>query len=335
MNIRQTKIFLSVLVLFLGVLACDLLATQPPVVYESPTPNQTDIALNALMQTIQPTLTALVLTDASTSVDTDAGVQAVEPTHTPQPPLPTNTPLPTYTPYPTYTLIPPPTNTAVPPNVGPGMRPGTSIAAAYIHTPPTINGDLSDWSLGIYPATSVVFGAGNHTGETDLSANVMVGWNLNYLYIGSRVKDDAYVQIATGAHLYKGDSIEILLDTNVSGDYYYDVLSNDDYQLGVSPGNPNAGTNPEAYLWYPSSVEGWRSQVQIGILPTANGYHIELAIPWSVFGISPYSGQHFGFAFSVSDNDLAGQAVQQTMVSNVSTRMLTHPMTWGDLTLTD
>jgi hypothetical protein len=75
--------------------------------------------------------------------------------------------------------------------------------------------------------------------------------------------------------------------------------------------------------------------VQIGVLATTNGYHIELAIPWSTFSVNPYAGQHFGFAFSVSDNDLGGQSVQQSLISNVSTRMLTHPMTWGDLTLTN
>jgi len=215
------------------------------------------------------------------------------------------------------------------------MRPGTSVAAAYMHSAPTINGDLSDWGLGIYQANSLVYGAADHVSEGDLSANLMVGWDVNYLYIGSRIKDDIYVQISNGAYIYKGDSIEILLDTDVRTDFYYDVLSYDDYQLGVSPGNPSRGTNPEAYMWYPLSVKGPRSQVQIGVLSTANGYHLELAIPWSLYGISPYSGQHFGFAFSVSDNDNAGQAVQQTMISNVPTRMLTHPMTWGDLTLTD
>jgi hypothetical protein len=149
------------------------------------------------------------------------------------------------------------------------------------------------------------------------------------------VKDDAYVQISQGAKIYRGDSIEILLDKDVSGDFYYDVLSPDDYQLGVSPGNPSIGTNPEAYLWYPTSIRGRPTQVKLGVSASSNGYHIELAIPWSMYRVLPYSGQHFGFAYSVSDNDLSGQAVQQTMISNVSTRQFTHPMTWGDLTLID
>jgi len=214
------------------------------------------------------------------------------------------------------------------------MRAGTSIAAAYLNNPPTINGDLSDWSLGIYPAGTAVYGADQISDEADLKSNVMVGWDENNLYVGVRVWDEFYQQNETGRNLFKGDSVEILLDTNVGGDFYLNSLSNDDYQLGVSPGFTSKGNNPEAYLWFPTIVEGSRSQVQIGVLPLPGQYHIELAIPWSIFGVSPYAGQHFGFAFSVSDNDLGGQSVQQSMVSNVSTRNLARPMTWGDLTLT-
>lgn len=335
MKSRNWKLTLVALFLLISLLSCDFLATQRPVFPETATPDITATAVYNMVLTLQTTLTAMASGGS-------ANVPGAEASSTVEMAPPTYTPLPTYTPYPSQTPIP--SNTSIPPTmtftptasfVGPGMRTGTSVAAAYMHTPPTINGDLSDWSLGIYPVNSPVYGAGNRVSEADLSANLMVGWDVNYLYIGSRIKDDVYVQITNGAYIYKGDSIEILLDTDVRTDFYYDVLSYDDYQLGVSPGNPSRGTNPEAYMWFPVTVEGPRTQVQIGVLSTANGYHLELAIPWSLFGVTPYSGQHFGFAFSVSDNDSAGQAVQQTMISNVPTRKLTHPMTWGDLTLTD
>ncbi len=59
----------------------------------------------------------------------------------------------------------------------------------------------------------------------------------------------------------------------------------------------------------------------------------EVAIPWTVFEVKPKSGQHFGFVLSISDNDNASANAQQTMVSNVKTRILVDPTTWGDLTL--
>lgn len=335
MKSRNLKLVMPVFMLLISLLSCDILATQRPVIPETAAPDITATAVYNMVLTLQTTLTAMASGSNANVPGAEASptVEIIPPTYTP---LPTYTPYPSQTPIPSNTsILPTLTNTPTASYVGLGMRPGTSVAAAYMHSPPVINGDLSEWGLGIYQMPGVVYGANNLVSEADLSANLMVGWDVNYLYIGSRIKDDIYVQISNGAYIYKGDSVEILLDTDVRTDFYYDVLSYDDYQLGVSPGNPSRGTNPEAYMWYPANVAGPRSQVQIGVLSTANGYHLELAIPWSVYGVSPYSGQHFGFAFSVSDNDSAGQAVQQSMISNVSTRMLTHPMTWGDLTLTD
>jgi hypothetical protein len=90
---------------------------------------------------------------------------------------------------------------------------------------------------------------------------------------------------------------------------------------------------PEAYLWYPKAEEQGLDEVKIGVFYTDDGYKIEAAIPWSVLGITPKAGQHYGFAFSFNDNDDPDENVQQTLMSNVPTRRLTNPTTWGDLTL--
>jgi len=319
----------KILILLLAALAfsasgCYLPGLQP--VAATPAGNLTMTAFARLLETHQPTAspTAKVQSTKAPSAS-EVPPATPESSATPKPTLPpptsTTTAAPSITPSPTIS------------HAGPGMRSGTSIAAEYLTDPPNINGDFSDWDSRIYQASSVVYGAANRSNDADLSSTVMVGWTENYLYIGARVKDKIYVQNATGEDIFKGDSVEILLDTNVSGDYYYNQLSLDDYQLGVSPGNPRKNKNPEAYLWYPNNIAGSRSQVLIGILGTSNGYHIELAIPWSVFGVSPYDGQHFGFAFSVSDNDTSGTTEQQSMISNVLTRVLASPMTWGDLSL--
>jgi hypothetical protein len=342
MNSRVTKLTGIVVVLLLGILACDMgiFDTAQPQVYETPTPDLTKTAIIELLMQYQ-TSEAADLATSTQPADGQSQPMADDPNPTPEPLPPTETTPATATTPPTEThtltatFLPTITFTPSVTYSGADKRPGASISATRLHTSPVINGDLSDWSQSIYAANTVIYGGENHVSEADLSANVMVGWDANYLYIGAKVKDDAYVQNSTGSKLYKGDSIEVMLDKNISGDYYYDVLSPDDYQLGVSPGNPNVGNHPEAYLWYPVAIRGWVPQVQVAVIGTGDGYQVELAIPWNMYNVIPYSGQHFGFAFSVSDNDLAGQAVQQTMISNVSTRRLTHPMTWGDLTLTD
>lgn len=328
MNTNRWKLLGALGALGLAVLACALPGTASPTPFVFPTPNLTLTAF--FSQVTQP---------------------APPPTVTPAEGIGGGLPVPTSTPFPTSippTAPPSPTSppivvatataavvypTNTPSYAGPGMRSGPSFAATYLSTPPKIDGYVEEWTIPLYRAEAVVYGQSNWDNADDLSAAVFLGWDETYLYVGAKVHDDTYVQNATGAYLYQGDSLEILLDTDVSGDYYLASLSADDFQLGISPGNPAPNQNPEAYLWFPRSQEGRRSNVQIAATRSGSGYHIEAAIPWSVFGVTPTAGRHFGFVFSVSDNDLAGKNVQQSMVSLVSTRVLTAPTTWGDLTL--
>ncbi|MDO8969465.1 MAG: sugar-binding protein, partial [Saprospiraceae bacterium] len=207
--------------------------------------------------------------------------------------------------------------------------------ASYLSTKPIIDGDWNDLVNKEYPAEIVVYGSTTWKGRDDLGASFRIAWDAINLYIADKVRDDQYVQNATGEDIFKGDSIEILLDTKIADDYYYTKLSPDDFQLGITPGRPNTIGTKEAYLWLPTNIAGARSQVNIAAIrnETEGITRIEAAIPWSIFEITPEAGTHFGFALSVSDNDLSSQNVQQKMVSNVKTRVLTDPTTWGDLTL--
>ncbi len=213
------------------------------------------------------------------------------------------------------------------------MRPKFSMSGYYFSSPPNIDGRLGEWKQDRYPIENVVYGKSNHSGLNDLSGRAMISWDEDNLYLGIRVIDDKYVQNAKGSDLFKGDSLDILLDTDVASDFYLGALNGDDFQLGISPGSPDPNDNPEAYLWFPKSSEGKRTEVAIVSRTREDGYVVEAAIPWSVFSVSPSKGQHFGFAFSISDNDNRNQNIQQSMVSFVQIRTLDDPTTWGDLTL--
>ena len=209
---------------------------------------------------------------------------------------------------------------------------GLPVTAEYLTQPPVIDGDLSEWTGDQYGVNNVVFGASNWTGGADLSGTYSVGWDSANLYLAIKVTDDKFVQMSKGAYIYKGDSAEILLDSNLAGDFSGASLSTDDYQIGLSPGNFGS-IQPEAYRWFPKSVAGSLSSVQVAASKTDSGYDLEARIPWTVFGVTPLSGDHYGFVLSISDDDLAGTAVQQSLVSSVSTRVLTNPTTWGTLVL--
>lgn len=210
----------------------------------------------------------------------------------------------------------------------------TGVSAAYFASPPTIDGQLTEWTSPGFVIASPVYGIENWRGVDDLSGMSMFGWDEDYLYVAVQVTDDVYVQNAIGPHIYKGDSIEILYDANLAGDFYDNALSDDDFQLGFSPGNPLPAGNGQAYQWLPAFLEGARPEITIVAVPTAKGYDLEAVIPWSVLGIQPQAWQHYGLAISLCDNDKVDTVVQQSIISNTPDRRLTKPVTWGDLVLT-
>lgn len=180
----------------------------------------------------------------------------------------------------------------------------------------------------------VVFGRSNWSGADDLEPSYILGWDATYLYIGIKVHDDVYAQHATGASIFKGDSAEILIDTNLWGDFYSQTLDNDDYQIGFSPGYGTITGTKEAYLWNPSAVAGTRSQIKITAIAESKLYRMEIAIPWTTIGVTPRAGMAFGFVISVNDNDNTESNIEQTMMSNDSARTTyTDPTIWGELIL--
>jgi Carbohydrate family 9 binding domain-like len=278
-------------------------ATPPSPVADTDVPEPTDEPEKTATE--EPTATPEVLT-ATTTVTQTSGVPTVQPVFI--------TPL----------------STAV---IGGQSRPAGYFVAEYFPTGIVLDGNWDEWDSAQYPANYITYGYGNWTGENDLSASFRVGWNEQFLFIAAKVRDDVYAQNAQYHDIYKGDSLEILLDTDLYGDFNYDELSSDDYQLGISPGRPDVNGMREAYMWYPYVLAGARPEVGIGAMKVDDVYRVEVAIPWALFNTLPSMGRHYGFAFSVSDNDVLGSNVQESMASCVSDRHLTHPMTWGELVL--
>jgi hypothetical protein len=213
------------------------------------------------------------------------------------------------------------------------MRGSGQVYGSYMLQPPVLDGTWSEWPASESPINYVVYGLNSFNSSVDLSGSYKVGWDHTYLYLAVEVDDDKYTQVSSGSYLYMGDSLEILMDTNLIGDLSIKKLDGDDYQLGISPGLITPGSGQEAYLWYPSSLAGGRSSILIAAVGGDGTYHVEVAIPWYVFNVAPYEGMQLGFAMSISDDDLIGVARQQTMISSCSFRSLVDPTTWGTLTL--
>lgn len=332
MQSRIKKIILWVLMLIAGSLACSISGSEPTQSAQSITPT-INLTLTAVFSDLEEGQSAVITTTSTTGSDGEATSMVSTSTPFEVSTAPVFT-LPT--PLPTRGFLPAPNNPTTTPDPagGPLIHEGPSVTALYISPSPIIDGDFSDWASAMYTITDVVYGPGYYVDASDISGTFQVGWDATHLFIGIEVVDNKFVQIVSGEYFYLGDSIEILFDSDVSGDFDDTDLSYDDHQLGISPGSPLTGLPPEAYIWYPHSKRGPTSVVEVAVIITATGYKIEAAIPLSLFGVFPAPGQHFGFAISISDNDAVGKYWQQTMISNVPTRRLLDPTTWGDIVFT-
>jgi len=257
-------------------------------------------------------------------------------TDTPAPQVSTETPLP----QPTDTQVPAPTETT-PALEGPitvtetttplSISSGADLYANFLASAPPINGDINDWPGVVYALDLVVLGQEYYANSADIFGEFKVAWDANFLYIGVLVRDSWFVQTASGTNIAQGDSIEVLIDTDTTGDPGTTDLSTDDYQLGFSPGNLLQNPIPETYRWFPDEPGKLLTSETRGRL-TNDGYMVEIAIAWSDLGITPAAGQTLGLLVSVSDNDATGRNVQQTVIS-FQPRNLTNPTTWAPLLL--
>lgn len=276
-----------------------------------------------------PNLTLTALFDTSLNIP---------PTVTPQPAA-VSTEIPTVAPttaVPTSTTAP--SATTVPPTAQPAVkqRGGTQMVANYLSTAPVMDGTYAEWveKTHKYALPYVVWGPKNWSGVADLEGAFASAWDDKYLYISVKVTDDVFVQNKTGAKLYLGDSVEVLIDANLLGDFYVQSLDGDDFQFGISPGNPDKGISQEVYLWYPAGSAGTKTSVlDSTMFESGPIYRVEIGIPWSMLGITPSNGMRLGFAVSASDNDNTTADVQQSMISTAQYRNFLNPTTWGELVL--
>lgn len=220
------------------------------------------------------------------------------------------------------------------PTTGSTTRPNGEELHALHATITSIDGDVSEWGDLPYTVDEPVYQANNWLGVADQSVQFALAWDTANLYLAAHVTDDAHVQTQVGELIFRGDSLEILLDSNLADDFTSSELSADDYQLGLTPGEDKIG-GPDAYLWFPANRAGQPTGVKVSARQdeTGNGYYLEAAIPWSIFGLAPAGDDIYGFALSSSDNDTPGTAEQQSMISSSPVRALLDPTTWGTLVL--
>jgi hypothetical protein len=147
-----------------------------------------------------------------------------------------------------------------------------------------IDGDLGDWDTSapytVSEKKNVVYGGGAWKGPQDTSYKVYTMWDREAFYIAVDVTNDILLQDKTAGDMWEGDHVELWLDVDCAGDWTEAVNSNDDFQIGLSPGN-FSNLPPEVFIWTPSMSEDikYKDLIQISSRKKTDGYIIEARIP--------------------------------------------------------
>ena len=169
--------------------------------------------------------------------------------------------------------------------------------ADYTGTPPTIDGDLSEFSLDYGQD------AGNVTGEETPNNTMTWGtlWDENYLYIGVKVVD-AVVEWNNEGSPWENDAVEMYIDGNHDEDGAYDA--DFDSQLIQD-------VNEATALW--TKADGYPvTDFESIYTPTGDGYTVELKLGWADFGFHPGKGRSIGWSIGNNDSDNAAGRDYQT-----------------------
>lgn len=187
-------------------------------------------------------------------------------------------------------------------------------------TPPTIDGDASDWSaelpvLASDTSQQFLRGAGVWQGADVDSHRITLQWDEDNLYLLAQVRDPEHNQPFTLRNVGQGDALWI-----------YVTNSPDARRISAKFTLAETPDGPQIWDWVsPRFLNG----ATLGWQATDGGYTYEAAIPWSSLDIeAPAAGTQFGFEAgrSVGGNsfmDLTGR--DPDVAANLLTLMLAEP----------
>lgn len=194
--------------------------------------------------------------------------------------------------------------------------------------PPAVDGHIEDWNnvpgaLLLNRREQATWGGAHWKSPADLSARVWIAWRQDMLYFAAEVTDDNLRQADRAAGIWKGDSIQLILDVAPDEEPTRTYLGRGQFQIALSPGNfqhtgdPLTDCPAEAYCFKP---EGFALKgTLVASQQTEHGYTIEAAIPWSVLGVArPAAGMPVNFEVAVFDTD--GTEARPEKLLSYSTR---------------
>ncbi len=217
------------------------------------------------------------------------------------------------------------------------FRPGEDLIADQIFVLDGEGMPTWDFEPSSIAFTDFIVHEDGWDGVSDLETDWIFGWDENFLYAQAFVTDDVYSQDAVGNQIYRGDSLNLDIDTDLDGDLAAVAPDADDFQLLVTAANANG--LPEAWLFEGNGSIFVDAPRQGGTFvrvflesDVAPLYTVEFRVAWSDLGMTPEPGMVLGFRVSANDNDVF-ELRQEVMYSNVAESTLLDVTSWGTLEL--
>ncbi len=191
------------------------------------------------------------------------------------------------------------------------------VELPFTTTQPVLDGikDQS-WNGAIYSLSKV--NTGTVRNGKDLSVNISYTYDINNLYAYYEVIDDSIE--ANSTNWWENDGIELYIDaTNRKGTTYLST----DYQIVYTFNELNLRE---------ASRNAALTGAQFKKVNTAEGYNVELVLPWSIFKITPTSNFEFGLEAMAIDRDSNKWNGKKSFNNNIDNSW-SNPSTFGNAIL--
>lgn len=156
--------------------------------------------------------------------------------------------------------------------------------------------------------------------ESQAQANIRMAWDEDSLYVHFEVKDATVVKAPEGSAPWDSDGVEVYLDRNKRGS---ESLMTGMYKMLL---NVKGETFAERITINSWGI--WQHSMRTQVSPTAKGYEMLMAMPWSNINGRPPKND-FTIFFKLHNNDNTGTVIHENMSGGNPDR----PLTWMRCTL--
>jgi hypothetical protein len=154
-------------------------------------------------------------------------------------------------------------------------REGLTVEALEAVTPPTIDGDLGEWTaaqpLSVTSTANILRGAAGWGGPDQDAFLGYVMWDNQNLYVAAKVLAPTHHQTEIGPSVWKGDTLWIYLDTRRD-------RSSVDAKLTLA----QTPDGPQVWNW---KVNSYTPGAELAWKQGEGSYVYEAALPWKSFGL--------------------------------------------------